>query len=225
MAVDDLGDIFERRNSESGTLQAILSWAQDAVSSTDAGIFVARGPGFESVVSTSERVSQADALQQELEEGPALQVIGDEALDGFVIGDTAEDPRFPEWGPQAADLGLRSVISVVLATPRRLGALSVYSSEPHAFDRDDLSVIDIFSRRAARAITVARENEGMVLALDSRKVIGQAQGILMERLNIDADAAFTFLIRESQHRNVKLRAVADWIVTHRGDRKLSDLDL
>lgn len=123
MAVDDLGDIFERRNSESGTLQAILSWAQDAVSSTDAGIFVARGPGFESVVSTSERVSQADALQQELEEGPALQ------------------------------------------------------------------------------------------------------GILMERLSIDADAAFTFLIRESQHRNVKLRAVADWIVTHRGDRKLSDLDL
>jgi AmiR/NasT family two-component response regulator len=45
-------------------------------------------------------------------------------------------------------------------------------------------------------------------ALESRDVIGQAKGILMERHHLDAEAAFARLIEESQHRNVKLHEVA-----------------
>jgi AmiR/NasT family two-component response regulator len=47
----------------------------------------------------------------------------------------------------------------------------------------------------------------------------------MERLNIDQDHAFAYLVRQSQARNVKLRAIAEWIVTNRGVSDLTDLDL
>jgi AmiR/NasT family two-component response regulator len=45
-------------------------------------------------------------------------------------------------------------------------------------------------------------------ALLSRDVIGQAKGILMERLKITPEDAFDLLRRSSQHLNLKLRDVA-----------------
>jgi AmiR/NasT family two-component response regulator len=43
-------------------------------------------------------------------------------------------------------------------------------------------------------------------------MIGQAQGILMERERITSDQAFDILRRASQHLNVKLRDVAQALV-------------
>ncbi len=58
------------------------------------------------------------------------------------------------------------------------------------------------------ATTVDHLNE----ALSTRKVIGQAIGIAMERYGIDETRAFEFLIRVSQTSNTKLRDVATEIV-------------
>ncbi len=41
----------------------------------------------------------------------------------------------------------------------------------------------------------------------SQRVIGQALGLLMVRMDSTADEAFRVLVGESQHRNVKLRDV------------------
>ena len=53
------------------------------------------------------------------------------------------------------------------------------------------------------------------LAIANRTVIGQAEGILMERFGIPADQAFAVLRRVSQHRNVKLNRVAEELVRTR----------
>ncbi|MCW2799640.1 MAG: hypothetical protein JWQ70_1112, partial [Aeromicrobium sp.] len=57
--------------------------------------------------------------------------------------------------------------------------------------------------------------QGLQRAIDARKLIGQAQGILMERFDLDADRALEFVRRQSQHHNVKLRSVAEWVVANR----------
>ena len=48
----------------------------------------------------------------------------------------------------------------------------------------------------------------MDLALDSRSLIGQATGIVMDRYDLDAVRAFAVLKRISQQSNVKLHEVA-----------------
>jgi AmiR/NasT family two-component response regulator len=53
-----------------------------------------------------------------------------------------------------------------------------------------------------------RRFEELQRALATRELIGQAQGILMERERITADQAFAILRIASQHLNVKLRDVA-----------------
>jgi AmiR/NasT family two-component response regulator len=55
-------------------------------------------------------------------------------------------------------------------------------------------------------------NTTLHAALATREIIGQAQGILMERERISADQAFDVLRRASQHLNVKLRDVAQDLV-------------
>ncbi len=46
-------------------------------------------------------------------------------------------------------------------------------------------------------------------AMEARTVIGQAQGILMERHHLNAVQAFELLCATSQHSNRKLRDVAE----------------
>jgi AmiR/NasT family two-component response regulator len=54
-------------------------------------------------------------------------------------------------------------------------------------------------------------------ALQSRDVIGQAKGILMERRGISADEAFDVLRRASQSLNIKLTTVAQTLVDRRAE--------
>ena len=59
------------------------------------------------------------------------------------------------------------------------------------------------------------EAEQLRRAIDGRTIIGQAQGILMERLGLDASQAFAYLTRASSHGNRKLLGVATEVVETR----------
>jgi len=50
---------------------------------------------------------------------------------------------------------------------------------------------------------------GLEIALLTRDIIGQAKGILMERYRITADEAFDRLRTASQHKNRKVRDLAE----------------
>jgi hypothetical protein len=67
------------------------------------------------------------------------------------------------------------------------------------------------ARRQARADS-HEEIEQMRQALASRAVIEQAKGIAMERYGLSSDVAWSWLVRTSQNRNVKLRAIAEELV-------------
>jgi AmiR/NasT family two-component response regulator len=59
---------------------------------------------------------------------------------------------------------------------------------------------------------LAAENEQLRRALATRDVIGQAKGILTERYNIDATAAFDPLIKLSQDSNTPVTNVARTLI-------------
>jgi AmiR/NasT family two-component response regulator len=48
--------------------------------------------------------------------------------------------------------------------------------------------------------------------MEARQDVGTAVGIVMERYQVDRDRAFEFVVRISNHRHVKVRAVAAQIV-------------
>ncbi|MEO6604596.1 MAG: GAF and ANTAR domain-containing protein, partial [Aeromicrobium sp.] len=167
------------------------------------------------------RVGESHNLQIVFDEGPCLDAIEGGPL--YRSDDVAADLRWPAWGPAVAEMGMRSVLSIRLETrARRYGSLNLYAERLGAFDDDDVAVASIFVTHASVALAAAHNEEGLQVAIDARKLIGQAQGILMERYDLDANRAFDFLRRQSQDHNVKLRDVALWVVEH---RKSADVDL
>jgi GAF domain-containing protein len=228
--VDDDGanvaDVFARlaielheESSVEETVEAVLQFALQAVSCTHAGVALSqRGMRLETVAVTDPLVEKSDQLQLECGEGPSLDVIG--ARDTVLVPDTADEVRYPEWAAKVALLGLRSVLTVRLAASgSTLGILQLFNTEPYAFEPDDDAVAHILARHASVALANARQEASLWQAIDARKLVGQAQGILMERFGIDSEKAFAVLRRYSQDNNIKLRDVAQRLID---TRKLPD---
>ncbi|MER6852410.1 MULTISPECIES: ANTAR domain-containing protein [Streptomyces] len=125
------------------------------------------------------------------------------------IADTEADGG----GNALSGLGLRSALSLRLrADRRRLTVLTAYAREPHAFDEDATRVGRLFTAHVSLALESATVREQLTEAMRTRDLIGQATGILMERMTMDASGAFDSLVKASQRENVKLRDLARRIV-------------
>jgi GAF domain-containing protein len=119
-------------------------------------------------------------------------------------------------------LGLRSILSLTLADGDPFGAVTLYSQRRSFFRTDSLAPSLEFAQQASIAITAAVEREQLLRAADSRGIIGQAQGILMERYRISADQAFAMIRHSSSALREKVRLIAERII---GGRSVPDFDL
>jgi AmiR/NasT family two-component response regulator len=114
------------------------------------------------------------------------------------------------------------VLAIRLATETEtLGALNLYAGSVHAFTPDDIDVALIFAAHATNAMSAARLVTGLQTAVQSRHLIGVAQGILMNRYELTLEQSFEVLRRFSSQANVKLRDLATTIIEH---RRLPDLE-
>ncbi len=167
---------------------------------------------------------ELDRLQYLFGHGPCLEAAREGTAHKY-SGDMANEPAWPQFGPAAAELGFASVLSTALlpdAIPPRLsGALNVFSRERGKLGdditRDRALLLAAHASLAlahTEAVQLAELREAQLRrAIDSRDVIGQAKGILMQRRGISADEAFDLLRRMSQDLNVKLAALAHTLAT------------
>src|SRR5205085_5282682 len=105
--------------------------------------------------------------------------------------------------------------------------MNIYARRPYAIDEDSRSIATRFGPYAAvatgnlYAYQSARDlAENLQTALESRAVIDQAKGILIERHKLTPDQAFQLLAQASMDANRKLRDVADQLV-HTGELPVS----
>lgn len=197
------------------SVEKVLEFALQATGADYAGIsFVDGRRRIETAAVTDRVVAELDEIQTQTGEGPDIFVLDDRL--SVIVADVRTDGRWPAWAAAVASRGIRSVLSVrMYTTGAVVGTLNVYARDPEAFDVDDQGVAHILARHAAVAFASARKIDHLWQAVDARKRIGQAQGILMERFDLDDDQAFAVLRRYSQDNNVKLRQVADMLVETR----------
>ncbi|HET9860003.1 MAG TPA: GAF and ANTAR domain-containing protein [Nocardioidaceae bacterium] len=172
----------------------------------------------ETVAPTHDLLRDVDAQQYTLQEGPCYDAATETVH--VIAPNLAADERFPQYAAVALAAGIRAQAGVRLFdAPKSQGALNLYSTKAGSF-ADIESLSELFAHQAAVAIRYATEITNLAEAVRTRTTIGQAVGIVMERYQLTDERAFAFLTRLSQHRNVKLRLVAQEIVAaseHRGD--------
>jgi GAF domain-containing protein len=169
-------------------------------------------------VQTEPLAGDLDSAQYRSQRGPCLEAYDRRSVVREKIAENAD--RWPEFSAVAKRAGVRSVLAVPLvASDRTIGALNLYSRSDDCYDETDEENAVLFSEQAAVACANAEVywrtytlTEHLREALESRDVIGQAKGILMARRGCTPEAAFEALRKVSQHRNIKLRDVAEQVV-------------
>ncbi|MDP3712577.1 MAG: GAF and ANTAR domain-containing protein [Mycobacteriales bacterium] len=152
-----------------------------------------------------------DALQAETGQGPCLDAAYKHVT--VRVEDMATETRWPLFATRAVEAGAAGMLSIQLYVEGDdIGALNLYSRTAGAFTDESEHVGLLFAAHAATAYMGARDRSGLMNAVTTRNLIGQAQGILMERHGLSADQAFALLSKVSQDNNLKLRDVANQLV-------------
>lgn len=216
LAFAEIARYFMQAENFEQILNRIVEGATATVSGCDmASVTVRAGGAYRTEASTHPSATSADEAQYEAQEGPCL-----DAIDARVVYTPSfPDPRWPRLAGRPAESGVRAAVSYQLCAPDPseplMGSLNAYASTPRAFDAEAREIGLILAAHGSVAIKAVRERAGLERlggqlheALLSRDVIGQAKGILMERLRLTPEDAFDALRRSSQQLNLKLREIA-----------------
>lgn len=208
---------LQARPGTQATLERSVVLATEILDGCDhAGVsIVRRDRSIDTPAATNDLVCRADQLQYDSQEGPCLDAIWQQET--VHSPDLAADDRWPRWAPRVVkELGVASMLAFQLYTAGdSLGALNLYSHTVNGFTEDDLTAGTFLAAHVAVALAESQNAEGLQTAGLTRTLIGQAQGILMERFDLDGKNAFAVLRRVSQQSNTKLHLVATELIATR----------
>lgn len=171
--------------------------------------------GAEVAATTDPAAAVAVLLQYDLREGLAIDALRSGLA--IVSNDLREETRWPEWLPRITSTTmLRSMLAITVCPGRSpTYVLTLASDRRDAYRQVSVQAVEA----AAAHLTVAVETASTIhhrgVAMETRTVIGRAEGIVMERLDLTADQAHHYLQRVSQQRNRKLAELAEELVRTR----------
>lgn len=222
-ALEDLRAVLSQENELTVVLNRMCRQAVLAIPGADmASVSLLQDGEPTTAGVTDDHAIEIDKAQYSAGEGPCL----DAATSGNVIRVTVPelDGRWPAFVEAAGKAAVASYLSAPLFVDQDYqGSLNLYGGAPHAFDRLDAALLELYTTAAEAALQEARRHqrarettEHLRRALTSRAVIDQAKGALMAARGISADEAFGVLVKQSQDTNVRLHVVAEQLLAHFG---------
>lgn len=209
----DFARSLQNQKDPEATLAEIVRAAVELVPGCDDGsISVILGrKAVSSRGASSGLAGVVDRIQESTGQGPCL----DSAYEHETvrIADMATETRWPLFAPLALEAGAAGMLSCQLFVDGDdLGALNLFSRTAGGLDEESEHIGLLFAAHAAVAYASAEQKARAARTVATRQVIGRAEGILMERHRVTAEQAFAMLVRVSQHRNTKLRDIAERLV-------------
>lgn len=167
------------------------------------------------------KIVAAHSLDPEYRTKPPVKIQG--SLSGKVIQTkqpiTVKDVR-KEPSYQFRDLAIRSGLVSLLSVPmiyknKALGVFNSYTPTEHAFTKEEI----IFAQSVANQCAAAIENTRLLSeklaaqeALETRKMVERAKGLLMTIKNIPEAEAFREIQRQSMDRRKTMKEIAEAII-------------
>jgi hypothetical protein len=157
--------------------------------------------------------------------GPVLEALADGGP--AVCPDTLDDPRWPEYAGAALRRGVRCSFTLASRPGPEAVTLTLYGTRPLGLQSDQLELAELFMAfgdtvvgNAADYRDAQRTARQLQAAADSRSVVDQAKGMLMQASGCTADEALQWLRRTSQQRNVRVADLAQAVVESGGTNGL-----
>lgn len=186
-------------------LRLVVTMAQAVIGRADGvSITLPRDGVYCTVAASNDVVLAMDHDQYDTGQGPCLEAA--RSGQAVHVDDLGRELRWDDFVPRARARGIVSILSSPLRdTEQPHGALNLYSTTDGAFARLDKSWADDFAAEASTVLTTAHRalpSERLAGHLDqalrSRSCIAQAQGLVMHRDGLGADAAYQVLVEASR---------------------------
>jgi len=194
----------------SGALQAVVV----LLAADGAGLMLVDSTGERLVGAggADERCQRAEAVQEQLGQGPCLQAFASRRP--VAIWDVGTVPA------ALLKAGIRAVLAVpVELAGGPVGVLDIYRARPHLWDDSEMSAVQAFAgvlgnllSALAAAQASGRLAEQLQDALEHRVRIEQAKGVLMRRHGLDEATAFERLRLAARSTRQTVDAVAREVV-------------
>jgi signal transduction protein with GAF and PtsI domain len=119
--------------------------------------------------------------------------------------------------------GLVSMLCVpMMIKDRVIGVISTYTQSEYEFTKEEIGILQAIANQAAVAIENTRLDQEILAtkeALETRKLVERAKGVLMKELGIPEDDAYKRIHRKSMDLRKSMREVAEAIIVASDLRK------
>ena len=118
------------------------------------------------------------------------------------------------------DLAVKENLSSMLAVPMivkdtAIGVINIYTKEPHEFSAEEIDVLQMVANQAAVAVEntkLMEESLKAKQALETRKAIERAKGVLMRMNNLSEEAAYRLIHKKSMDTCRSMKEIAESII-------------
>jgi uroporphyrinogen-III synthase len=127
----------------------------------------------------------------------------------------SRDPHF-KYLPETKESMFQSLLAVpLIAHGKVIGAVNVQTREGREYSQDDTELLAIIADVAAGELEKAllyEEVGGLKEALETRKLVERAKGILMKRHRVDEPEAFARIQHQARSTRKSMREIAEAII-------------
>ena len=166
-------------------------------------------------------IKATQSLSEEYRRKPNLKV--NTSLSGeviktrqpIVVFDVRKEEKY-FYRDLAIQEGLTSMVAVpMISKDRAVGVINVYTKQPHEFITEEISALQLVANQAAVAVENTKLMEEALKAKDAlqtRKVIERAKGILMRMNNLSEEAAYRLIHKKSMDSCRTMKDIAESII-------------
>ncbi len=119
--------------------------------------------------------------------------------------------------------GIVSLLSVpMMIKDRVIGVINSYTKNEHIFKKEEVDILQAVANQAAVAIentNLSHEILAAKEALESRKIIERAKGILMREMNLTEDEAYKKIHKKSMDMRKTMKEIAEAVILASDMRK------
>jgi|CXWL01.1.fsa_nt_gi signal transduction protein with GAF and PtsI domain len=118
------------------------------------------------------------------------------------------------------DLAIKEGLTSMIAMPmivkdKAIGVINVYTKNPHTFIQEEVNVLQMITDQAAVAVENTKLMEEALRAkeaLETRKLIERAKGVLMRMNNLSEEAAYRMIHKKSMDSCRSMKDIAESII-------------
>jgi signal transduction protein with GAF and PtsI domain len=228
LQLDTLSQVSETLASNrliEDVLQLIVTMTAQMMNSKICSLMLLDPPSGELRIMATQGLSELYRRKSNLKVGQSISGRAVQERRPVIVLDVTRerDYMYPEI---ARKEGLCSLLSVpMLIRDRAIGVINSYTSIPHVFSSEEIKVLQAIANQAAIAIEhtkLVEKSFEMQEALEVRKLVERAKGLLMQAKGITEEQALRLIQRQSMDTRKSMREVAEAVILASGIDKRAE---